>query len=174
MSKRLEANDNLVKWKKASRVISLESHWKGMWDFRTRNANFLAYSPPSILQAFWLRNWLSIIECCWVLRKQRENSKLNFTVAPHQCFESHFLKPFRKPFQSFFKAFSLLYKENLSEENFGLPQKQKSSTVCTTSSDEFKVKLKFRLSLSFLVLEATQCDPSLSKSAAGGGVFTLH
>ena len=82
MSKRLEANDNLVKWKKASRVISLESHWKGMWDFRTRNANFLAYSPPSILQAFWLRNWLSIIECCWVLRKQRENSKLNFTVAP--------------------------------------------------------------------------------------------
>ena len=83
MSKRLEANDNLVKWKKASRVISLESHWKGMWDFRTRNANFLAYSPPSILQAFWLRNWLSIIECCWVLRKQRENSKLNFTVAPH-------------------------------------------------------------------------------------------
>ena len=76
--------------------------------------------------------------------------------------------------ESFFKAFSLLYKENLSEENFGLPQKQKSSTVCTTSSDEFKVKLKFRLSLSFLVLEATQCDPSLSKSAAGGGVFTLR
>ena len=87
MSKRLEANDNLVKWKKASRVISLESHWKGMWDFRTRNANFLAYSPPSILQAFWLRNWLSIIECYWAAETERE-----FQIEFHCCPPTNVLK----------------------------------------------------------------------------------